>query len=46
MVEDEHMPLRGGTACECGWSVGLSLNDTRSDMRLFLAHFAEAVRDA
>lgn len=40
------MPLRGGTACECGWSFGLSLNDTRSNMKLFLSHFAEEVRRA
>lgn len=44
--EDEHMPRRGGLGCDCGWSAGLSLNDTRSDMKQFLTHFAEEVRRA
>lgn len=39
LTDAEHFPLRGGTACECGWDYGLSLNDTRSDMRLWIGHY-------
>lgn len=41
MSTSEHFPLRGGSACECGWNYGLSLNDTRSDMKLFVEHLKQ-----
>lgn len=42
----EHVPMRSGTACACGWSAGLSLNDTRSDAQQHLRHLAQALADA
>lgn len=43
VLANEHLPMRGGTACQCGWSAGLSLNDTRSDQRQHLRHLAAVV---
>lgn len=41
---NEHFPLRGGTACKCGWNFGLSLNDTHSDLKLWIEHAYDQLR--